>query len=106
VGLDAYDGFVAHGRIQVMRNDRSGTCRSRRQMVIEGGQFAAQLPGLRTAGAYPPIGVYVDLNGDGRCTPGHEAIWGLISYAAELQFGPEELAFDGQHGACEGFSAP
>jgi hypothetical protein len=78
-GLSDWDGHAAVLRATMPMAFAAGrSCASRASVAIEGGGFSLVVEGRTDGAAYPTVGVFVDLDGDGACDAATEPAWSQI----------------------------
>jgi hypothetical protein len=110
-GFADRDGIRVHATTNIELSEPAalGTlCQTSRATTIEGGRFAVTLANLTDTAVYPFIGVFLDLDGDGRCTA-DEPTWGIYGVIVEstqrIVLEASELSFDDPREVCGQFSA-
>jgi len=74
-GFDAYEGRTL---VAVTTDSRSNPCRASGTTTIRDGAFQIELVN-RSAGVYPDIDAFIDLDDDGRCSDSVDAKWHITA---------------------------
>jgi hypothetical protein len=107
-GLDAHEGLTAHVLTAMQLTSSAQTCSVRGSALIEDGAFEIELTNSTDGGVYPLDSVFIDLDGDGKCSSEADIGWSTYGSvpvgALEVQsLAASDFSSSNTRPACEGF---